>query len=54
MEADIGYIIPELRFAMAGYFEVTLEHKNAKNLQVTSNVLTNKNNAFHFHLKWSQ
>jgi hypothetical protein len=54
MEADISYVIPELRFAMAGYFEVALEHKNAKNIQITSSVLTNKNNAFHFHLKWNE
>lgn len=54
MIAEIPYVIPEMRYAMLGYFEVTLENKNAKNLQITSKILTDKNNAFHFHLKWSQ
>lgn len=49
MEADIPYIIPEMRFAMAGYFEVTLEHKKANDIKITSKV---QNNRFHFQLTW--
>ncbi len=53
MFADIPFIIPEIRFAMAGYFEVTLENKKAKNIKVTATVQPEHNNRFHFHLTWS-
>ncbi len=53
MEAAIPYIIPQMRFAMAGYFEVTLEHKKAKSIKVDATVLPEKNNTLHFHLTWS-
>jgi hypothetical protein len=52
-EANIGYIIPELQYAMAGFFEVVLEKKGAKNVKVTSKSLLDKDKTIHFQLKWS-
>jgi hypothetical protein len=53
-EVNIGYIIPELQYAMAGFFEVILEKKNAKNVKVISKNLPDKDNTILFQLTWSK
>lgn len=52
MIAELSYVIPMLRFAMAGYFEVTLEYKKARDVRVVANLEKDHHNRFHFDMTW--
>jgi hypothetical protein len=53
-EVIIGYLIPEMQYAMAGFFEVVLEKKNAKNVKVISKNKLDKDNTILFQITWSK
>ncbi len=52
IEAVISYLIPEVQYVMAGYFEKVLEKKGAKEFNVVSSYTGDNGGTFNFSVKW--
>jgi hypothetical protein len=52
IEAVINYLIPEVQYVMAGYFEKVLEKKGAKDPAIVSSYTGDNGGTFNFSVKW--